>query len=167
MQSKRGFTLFEIIIAIVIIGVLAGLALPRFARLVEGVRVAEAVRSIEIIKNAMTRCYLMGGSTFQGCTMSSLGIDDPGAAAGTHFIYNIIPGGQTYLIQATRNAADGGGSHVNKLVMMGYGLKVSIDENGTSYQISQTLNDGRQYWSAAVPYKSMLLGGSEDSGVGT
>lgn len=40
---KKAFTLLELVIVIIIIGVLASLALPRMFRVIEGTKAAEAV----------------------------------------------------------------------------------------------------------------------------
>lgn len=52
MTQKQGFTLIEILIVVIIIGVLAGLALPRYERAVENARVAEALKILSTIRSA-------------------------------------------------------------------------------------------------------------------
>ena len=49
MQVERGFTMVEIMIALVIVSVLAGLAIPSFFRTVEQSRSNEAITNLNII----------------------------------------------------------------------------------------------------------------------
>ncbi len=49
-RRESGFTLTEILIAIVVLGVLAGLALPNYFRTVEQARSNEAVANLNIIR---------------------------------------------------------------------------------------------------------------------
>lgn len=50
--DKKGFTLIELIFAVVIIGILAALAIPRFSNTLEKSRTAEAVNILETLRNA-------------------------------------------------------------------------------------------------------------------
>ena len=103
--NKKGFTLLELIIVIIIVGVLASLALTRFFLVVERARTVEAVSNIKIIRQSVERCYLMhSGNFFGGCNnFSDLGIDDPGVSPGSHFRYSVIPSNFEYIIIASRN----------------------------------------------------------------
>ena len=55
MLSKKGFSLIEIIIVIIIIGILASIALPRYNMYVEDSRVAEALHILGAIRDAQMR----------------------------------------------------------------------------------------------------------------
>ena len=50
--SKRGFTILEVVIVVVLIGVLAAIALPEYANFLERGKVTEAVNAIGSIKSA-------------------------------------------------------------------------------------------------------------------
>ena len=54
--NKSGFTLLEIIIVVIIIGVLASLALPRFLNTVQNTYQSEGWQSISAVRGAMYRC---------------------------------------------------------------------------------------------------------------
>lgn len=109
-KNKSGFTLLEVIIVIIIVGVLASLALPRFFKTVEYSRAMEALSNLGTLRNAMGRCY-MPSSSYTPCSMGALDVEDPGTSPGTHFAYT-IPGAllqpTTFTLRATRNSIDGG-----------------------------------------------------------
>lgn len=118
LKNKSGFTLLEIIIVVIIIGVLASLALPRFFKTVEFTRSAEALNSLSSIRQSLERCYLRtsnyGQCTFTNSAADNLDIDNPSTAVGTHFTYSMLsanptPGIAAYGIQAYRlSTIDGG-----------------------------------------------------------
>ena len=108
-NNKSGFTLLEIIIVIIIVGVLASLALPRFFSTVEFSRSTEALASISSLRQSVERCFLANGGTYVGCTIGSIDLDNPGNSPGAHFSYSIAPNGAVgYTITATRNTFEGG-----------------------------------------------------------
>lgn len=62
MKKRSGFTLLEVIIVIIIIGVLTSLALPRLFSVIEGSRATEALANIATLRRAVERYYLMNGT---------------------------------------------------------------------------------------------------------
>ncbi len=107
--NRSGFTLLEIIIVIIIVGVLASLALPRFFATVEYAKSTEALGSISALRQSLERCYLQRGGTYVGCTLATLDMNDPGTSPNAHFGYGISGASVTgYVITATRNTLEGG-----------------------------------------------------------
>ncbi|MBI5024074.1 MAG: prepilin-type N-terminal cleavage/methylation domain-containing protein [Candidatus Omnitrophica bacterium] len=109
-QNKSGFTLLEIIIVIIIVGVLASLALPRFFATVEFSKSTEALNAMGVLRGSMERCYLASAGTYATCALASLDVEDPSTTPGTRFAYALVgaPSATAYTITATRNATDGG-----------------------------------------------------------
>ncbi len=110
MRSKSGFTLLEIIIVVIIIGVLASLALPRFFRTVEYSRASEALNSLTALRGATERFYA-ARNTYAAVVLTSLDVEDPGVATNAHFAYSYVSTPYTtvgYTIRATRNSIDNG-----------------------------------------------------------
>lgn len=114
-QNKSGFTLLEIIIVIIIVGVLASLALPRFFATVEFSKSVEALNAMSVIRGSMERCFVATPNTYVGCNLdtglgvNNLDVSDPAASPGARFAYVVSgQGAAGYVITATRNAVDGG-----------------------------------------------------------
>lgn len=111
-NNKSGFTLLEIIIVIIIIGVLASLALPRLFNTIEFSRSAEALNAMGTLKHAADRCALMAGAAtgaavYTNCTtFDQVGVPNPGATPGAGFTYVITSPfvSPNWVVTATRNA---------------------------------------------------------------
>ncbi len=114
-QNKSGFTLLEIIIVIIIVGVLASLALPRFFATVEFSKSTEALNALSVLRQSMERCYLAASGTYNpasgACNVANLDVEDPGLSPGARFTYAASGQSATgYVLTATRNTVDGGTS---------------------------------------------------------
>src|SRR3990167_6504303 len=110
-RKNKGFTLLEIIIVVIIVGVLASLALPRVFSNVEFSRSTEAMAAVGAIRSAMERCLLRSGvDDYAPCATfgaGSIDIPDPSGNAGSHFTYLVTDDANGYTILATRNTLDG------------------------------------------------------------
>jgi len=107
--TPQGFTLLEIIIVIIIVGILASLALPRFLKTVEFSRASEALAQLSSIRRAMERCYLWTNTYVLCNAFTALDIDDPATQTNAHFTYGLgVPTAAAFTITATRNAVNGG-----------------------------------------------------------
>ncbi|MDP8211684.1 MAG: prepilin-type N-terminal cleavage/methylation domain-containing protein [Candidatus Zapsychrus exili] len=75
MSNKKGFTLIEIIIVIIIVGAIAGLALPRFGLTFEKIKSQEGVQILTSVYNAQKIYYVENGA--YATSMGSLDITVP------------------------------------------------------------------------------------------
>ena len=107
MRSQHSFTLIEIIIVVVILGILAAVALPKITENIQKAGAAEAFTFVGTIKNAFSRCVdeSSGGLTpsltdvtncnnFAKISMSTSGftVVTPQIIYNNHFVYTMTFG---------------------------------------------------------------------------
>ncbi len=118
IKMKQGFTLIELIVVIIIVGILASVGMTQYTKMVEKGRAAEArvvlgsLRSAEIAENFENGAYVV---------LASLGVGAPATCATSHyFTYACTTDGTC---TATRCTASGktpqGGSAYTKTLTVG------------------------------------------------
>jgi len=97
----------EVIIVIIIVGVLASLALPRFFKMIESSRSVEGIYMLKVWRDAIERCYMQTRDYMQCKTFNVLAIEDPTKAPGSHFDNPTMGSGiSDYSIGIFRNNLD-------------------------------------------------------------
>lgn len=102
-MNKKGFTLIELLIVVVIIGILAAIAIPKFGETRERAYVSAMQSDINQLRNAMEMCYQDADDPafsyvncdedlIQGTSGVNLSVDDPSNTG--------------YSISATHDATD-------------------------------------------------------------
>ena len=71
-NHKLGFTLLELLVVVLIIGILAGIALPQYKKAVEKAKVAEALINIKAIEDSIQRYILANGYPSQTIYLKDL-----------------------------------------------------------------------------------------------
>lgn len=145
---KRGFTLLELIIVIIIIGVLATLGLTQYASVIEKSRGAEARAVISTLRSSCAGIWMQDGNT-NSCTAGNLGMSTaaareegrlPGTSCWTtnYFRYgiNVAGTGNTITFRATRCTT--GGKSPNLNVTTAPTLDLAIDYSAGSDVWSST-----------------------------
>lgn len=113
IKNKSGFTLLEILVVIIIVGVLASVAMPQLFRNVERSRATEAMESLGVTKRSIEACAMQFNNVFTTCnTYAAIGMADPSYNATTnassHFAYTIAVAANSFTVTATRNTVDNG-----------------------------------------------------------
>lgn len=102
MDNKRSFTLVELIIVMVIVGILASIGMTQYTKVVEKGRCAEAKAILGTIRTAQIDYYLSNGSYTS--SLNDLSVGAPTSCVSTHYFYYSITSAQ-----ATATRCTGGG----------------------------------------------------------
>ncbi len=134
---KKGFTLLELIVVIIIIGILATLGFTQYSLIVEKGRTAEARALLSTVRTAEVAYLLENGTYTQ--TLSALSVNVPTACDTNHYYYyGIIFGtgrcpGASYTAYAWRCTTGG-----------------KPPQGPSSYTVAVCMDTGT--WSSDAPY---------------
>ncbi|MBI5872791.1 MAG: prepilin-type N-terminal cleavage/methylation domain-containing protein [Candidatus Omnitrophica bacterium] len=104
-MNRNAFSLVEIMVVVIVIGILAGISIPRYSKFVERGRSAEARNILGNIRSAEL-AYLTEYDIYTN-SLTSLQIAAPTACnASFYFSYGIVNGSGTFT--ATANRCTGG-----------------------------------------------------------
>ncbi|MFQ6094477.1 MAG: type IV pilin protein [bacterium] len=123
VKNRKGFTLIELMIVVVIIGVLAALAIPRFMAATGKAKKSEAKTVLKQLYQ-LERAYFqendqyVAGANKAALVATDLGFDDPCPSGDCRYDYSVTVAGSTFTATATELAdADGDGTPNETLTM--------------------------------------------------
>lgn len=137
---KKGFTLLELMVVIVIIGVLATLGLTQYSRVIEKSRAAEAKSILGALRSTAATRYMENNSDCTTCTTANLITNVYPAACGPshYFSYSITASSATgFTALATRCTASG---------------KAPNSSTADTVQLASNFNSGVDTWTTTGPY---------------
>jgi len=102
---KKGFTLLEVLIVVIIIGILAAISLPQYVATLEKSKSSEAASNVGSLRAAVDRYWYQNGSF--PAAITDLDIDNPNSVTNKLYTYTITDGGtsattRAYTVTATR-----------------------------------------------------------------
>ena len=106
MLKRKGFTLIEVLIVVIILGILATIAVPQFTKIVTKAKASEATTNIAAINTGLEIWKLEHSGNYPSYATAALlntGLDI--TITADEFTY-AVTGGATYVVTAT-NATDG------------------------------------------------------------
>ena len=100
MNLSRGFTLIEIMITVAIIGILAAIAIPQYAKYVKRARTSEALQHVNMIYMALADWYA-NPDLGDGAFLSSVQDDDN--VGGNRTFANHFPAEAAWITSGDKN----------------------------------------------------------------
>ena len=107
---RKGFTLLELVIVVIIVAVLAGLGIPQFIRTVERAKAAEGVSTLGVLRSSQIRYYAEYGTYTSAIGQLDITIQNPLknfsqpsvliAVAGGN-VANVVRSGSLYTLNIT------------------------------------------------------------------
>ena len=106
MLTRKGFTLIEVLIVVIILGILATIAIPQFAKMTSRARLAEAWTNIGAIRTAQSVYYLENSSYATGVVSpgNSQGMDIDIQSTNFQYTVSANAGNGGYDVNAVGNS---------------------------------------------------------------
>ena len=111
-KNSKGFTLIELMIVVVIIGILAALAIPRFMRSTTKAKMSEArqlLKQIYTMQRAFRQendTYTLNGTTASSAAPNAFATIGVEIGASARYSYAMVAAANTFTCTATANLDD-------------------------------------------------------------
>jgi type IV pilus assembly protein PilE len=106
-MNNRGFSLLELVVVVIIIGLLSSIAWPRYIRVVEKGRTAEARNVLGMIRSAETSYQFENNIYSTSLPNMGLSTVPTSCNANNFFSYVVTGGGAVFTATATRCTSGG------------------------------------------------------------
>ncbi|MDD4957286.1 MAG: type IV pilin protein [Candidatus Omnitrophica bacterium] len=117
--GRKGFTMLELLMVVIIIGILATLAVPQYMSFVEKARAAEAVGTIGAIRTAENLNKLEAGTYTSN--VNELSLDFPTQGNTTYWTYSVSSATDTgFVVTATRTAKKAATNVIGQTIILNW-----------------------------------------------
>lgn len=148
-RSGRGFTLLELMITVVIVGILAGLAFPSFMGAIRKGRRSDAFAALSAVQQAQERWRANNSSYASDLTSAApTGLGMSSTSSGGHYTLSLANTGAT-TYEATATAASGGTQ-----VTDGNCGKLGVRMDGGNLKYRSAASSGSLDFSTTPTYES-------------
>ncbi len=130
-KHKKGFTLFEVLIVVIIMGVLATIALPTYHKVVRKSRVADGLNSLDMLAGAQEKYFMEHGFYAQNINELKAPFKESRPQDPSNPFTDIITTNFTYSKDATRNCIVARSSTGNYSLVKNYKQKGKVVCRGT------------------------------------
>jgi len=117
IKKKNGFTMLELLMVVIIIGILATIALPQYMSFVEKARAAEAMTTIGALRTA-ENLYKLENGTYSP-NVADLTITVPTSGAATYWTYSVSGASETgFSVTSSRTSKKASASVIGQTIVM-------------------------------------------------
>lgn len=137
-QKSDGLTLIELLVVVVIVGIVAGLAVPNYSSMVERTKVKDAQGTLNIVYRAegMYKLSYLGYGTLDQLVAGNY--LDPNPSSDPNWTFTVTASGGPPATSFTATATRKAGSESDKTV--------SLDKDWTGDTITGTPYSGKKYF---------------------
>jgi type IV pilus assembly protein PilE len=104
MSQQKGFTLLEVLIVVIIIGILASISFPQYVQTLIKAKTGESIANLGAVRSAIDRYWYQNSALPTSSNFDGLDIDDPNDMANRLWDYTFTSGNsttRTYNVTAT------------------------------------------------------------------
>ena len=126
-KNKKGFTLVELVVVIAILGILAGIAIPRFMDATASARGAKVVADMRTVESSLSMYYAKNGTYY---STGTTGVTIPNLVTAGYLASEPVPPSGTMIVDKSSTYTSAASKSVPG---SSYGVDVTSANSATVY----------------------------------